>query len=53
MLADAAGLGDDLDALFVNDAEPLAAGRARRLSDDETPEPVRLNRRQLLQSRRR
>jgi hypothetical protein len=28
VLADAAGLGDDLDALFVNDAEPLAASRA-------------------------
>ncbi len=28
VLADAAGLGDDLDALFVNDAEPLPATQA-------------------------
>jgi hypothetical protein len=28
VLADAAGLGDDLDALFVNDADPLPAGQA-------------------------
>ena len=30
MLADAAGKGDDFDALFVNDAEPLAVTRAER-----------------------
>ena len=28
VLADAAGLGDDLDALFVNDAEPLAVSQS-------------------------
>ena len=27
VLADLAGNGDDLDALFVNDAEPLAVSR--------------------------
>ena len=28
VLADAAGLGDDLDALFVNDADPLPVGQS-------------------------
>lgn len=30
VLADLAGLGDDLDSLFVNDVEPLAVGQSAR-----------------------
>ena len=54
VLADIAGLGDDFDALFVNDARPLRRRPSRaEADDDDRPTPIAttgIGRRQLLQA---